>query len=122
MFNGPAIGLVFGVMVSLLGGMLVFSFRDTLQDIREFFQPITAKALRQFSLKRFVIAATILPPVIACAITCYMAGELGNLIVIALPFGYLLVVLLPLVYYFVTDAFGPLPGKRLRNYRHRTKL
>ena len=125
--NGPAAAVALGVMAFAVLLLFLFSFRDTTQGFREFFDIAVLRnflrsALRfrpRFSLKAFVVITALLVPLIV--FYEYVNYGLPGPTAIAVEALYLIAVVAPIVYWFFVEAFGPSPRHRWKDYLTRWK-
>lgn len=123
-FNRPAV-LAAAICLGLLTVLsLSLAPHDTLRGFRELFEirPIRnlwRSILRyrpRYTLAFLLMAATFVPPL------AMVVRELAwpGIPVFAIILGYTLIVVCPLIYWFVVEAFGPGPRERWRAFIDRT--
>jgi hypothetical protein len=123
MLNSTSATYIVAVIFTILVGMLLLSFRDTIRGFREFFDFSVFRRFRRsvrhfrprFSMKTLLVAAVALPPVIAYTYHQYRQGELNAQWLIPVA-AYAAIVVFPLIYLFFADAFGPGPRRRWKKH------
>lgn len=118
--NGPAAAYVMAVIGMMFAGALLFSYRDTVQALREFFD---SGAIRNFfrSLGRFQftwrtpLVAGLLPSAVYFLVRRYGSQDSFDWVLLGIVGGCLLLVG-PVIYWFFVEAFGPGPRERWKDF------
>jgi hypothetical protein len=118
-FNGTAMTAMAACVVGLFLVCLIFSFRDTVRGLREFYdvrilRGFARSLLRRtrFSLAVLLLAAMIAPPLLALL----FRANWSSFPTVAALAAYLLLLVVPAVIWIVSDLFGRGPRERWRDH------